>query len=220
MSPARTSSRSSRHPRRTGGAAARRLSLASSAGVEILPATPARWSDLARLFGPRGACAGCWCMWPRLPAAEFRKGVGARNRDALRRIVRSGEEPGLIAYHAGVPVGWVGFAPRSVYRRLETSRVLAPVDDRPVWSVTCFFVAKEMRGRGLTVRLLREAARSAVQRGARIVEGYPIEPSARTAAAFAWTGLASAFRAAGFREVARRSPTRPIMRRSVRPGRA
>ena len=184
--------------------------------IEFHPATPARWRDLERLFGPRGACAGCWCMWARLPRAEFQAGVGAKNKRALRRIVAAGEPPGILAYVNGEPAGWCGLGPRAGFRRLEKSKVLAPVDDRPAWSVVCFFVARPYRRQGLSVRLLREAVRHAAARGATLVEGYPTDTRSRAADAFVWTGLASAFERAGFREVARRSRTRPIMRRPIR----
>ena len=187
---------------------------------EFHPLTPDRWADVERLFGPRGACAGCWCMWTRLPSAEFTKGKGAGNKRALRRIVASGDSPGIVAYRDGEPAGWCAVAPRSAYRRLETSRVLAPVDDQAVWSVVCFFVARPYRRQGLSALLLRAATEYAAKRGARIVEGYPVD-GGKTADAFVWTGLASAFRRAGFREVARRSKTRPIMRRvRLSPGRS
>lgn len=155
-------------------------------------------------------------MWARLPSAEFRAGVGAKNKRALRRIVAGGEPPGILAYVDGEPAGWCGLGPRAVYRRLESSKILAPVDDRPAWSVTCFFVARPHRKQGLSVRLLREAVRHAASRGATVVEGYPTDTHTRSSDAFVWTGLASVFERAGFREVARRSRTRPIMRRVVR----
>jgi molybdopterin converting factor small subunit/GNAT superfamily N-acetyltransferase len=184
--------------------------------IRCLPATPSRWRDLELLFGPRGACAGCWCMWPRLRGAEFARGRGAGNRRALRRLVSGNARPGIIAYRGGTAVGWCGLAPREEYRRLERSRVMAPVDDRPVWSVVCFFVAPGERRGGITTALLRAAVDEAARRGATIVEGYPLDPAGRRLAdAFAWFGLASSFRRAGFEEVARRSPTRPIMRRVV-----
>ncbi len=157
-------------------------------------------------------------MWPRLARAEFRAGVGARNKRALKRIVAAGDPPGVLAYVGGEPAGWCAVAPRQVYRRLETSRLLQPVDERPVWSVVCFFVARPFRRRGLSVRLLREAARYAASRGATMVEGYPHDRAGKTADAFVWNGLAAAFERAGFVEVARRSPTRPIMRRVMRRG--
>ena len=132
---------------------------------------PDRWDDLARLFGSRGACGGCWCMSWRRSRAEFERGKGAGNRRALRRIVAAGEEPGLIAYRGDEPIGWIAIAPRERYPRLAASRVLAPVDDRPVWSVTCFFVAKGQRGLGVSVRLLEAAVEHARRRGGRVVEG-------------------------------------------------
>ena len=186
------------------------------ASIEFHPATADRWRDVETLFGPRGACAGCWCMWARLPSAEFRAGTGEKNKRALRRIVAAGEEPGIVAYVNGEPAGWCGLGPRAAYKRLENSKILAPVDDRPAWSVTCFFVARPHRRQGLSVRLLREAVKHAASRGATIVEGYPTDTRAKASDAFVWTGLASAFERAGFREVARRSRTRPIMRRTIR----
>jgi len=104
-------------------------------------------------------------------------------------------------------------APRGEYVTLARSRVLAAVDDRPVWSISCLFVSRPYRGRGVSVRLIRAAVELAAGQGARIVEGYPTRPFADKAPdAFLWTGTPSAFAEAGFEEVARRSPTRPIMR--------
>lgn len=184
--------------------------------IEIHPATAGRWGDLTALFGQRGACAGCWCMWPRLQAAEFKRGAGPSNRRALQRLVRAGERPGLLAYAGDEAVGWIALAPRADYPRLEKSRVLAPVDEQPVWSVTCFFIRRDWRGQGLSTRLLKEAAKFAAANGARILEGYPTDASKRAPDAFVWTGIASTFERAGFSEVARRSTSRPIMRKVLR----
>jgi GNAT superfamily N-acetyltransferase len=160
-------------------------------------------------------------MWPRLRAAEWKRGLGEPNRRAFRRRAAASPPPGVLAYVNGVPAGWCAIGPRDEFRRLETSRVMARVDDRPVWSVVCFFIGREHRGRGLSVALLQAAAAMAERYGARVVEGYPVEPRAgRTGDAFAWTGLARTFSRAGFREVARRSPTRPVMRSEVRSRRA
>lgn len=188
--------------------------------LRILPAAPDRWNDLAKLFGPRGACAGCWCMWWRLPAAEWKRGKGDPNRRALRRIVDSGNPPGLIAYDGDEPVGWIALAPREAYPRLAASRSLKPVDDTPVWSVTCFFVTRSHRRRGVSAALLRAAADFARERGARMLEGYPVVSATGTMPdAFAWTGLPAPFERAGFREVARPSASRRIMRKALRPKR-
>ncbi|UCC74683.1 MAG: GNAT family N-acetyltransferase [Gemmatimonadota bacterium] len=185
--------------------------------LEFRPLTPDRWSDLKRLFGSQGACGGCWCMWWRLSHSAFEKRKGERNRRAFKRIVDSGAQPGLLAYIDDAPVAWCAIQPRDAFPRLEGSRTLKRVDDEPVWSVACLFVAKGHRRTGVSSRLLEAAVKHARRQGAKIVEGYPVEPKkGRTADAFAWTGTASAFRKAGFTEVARRSETRPIMRCELR----
>ncbi len=178
--------------------------------------TPDRWGDLETLFGPRGAVGGCWCMFWRMPQKDFHNGCGEPNRTAFRTIVETEARPGILAYEGERPVGWMALAPCSEYGRLARSRVLAQVDDQPVWSITCFYIAKGYRRKGLTVALLGAAEEMARERGAVVLEGYPVEPrQGRTADAFAYTGLASAFRKAGFEEVVRRSETRPIMRKRI-----
>jgi GNAT superfamily N-acetyltransferase len=181
------------------------------------PLTPDRWSDLVFLFGPRGACGGCWCMTPRLGAAQYEKQKGAGNKRAFKRIVDSGAMPGVLGYRGDEPLAWCAVAPREEYARLARSRVLAPVDGEPVWSITCLFVAKEARNSGVSVKMIRAAADFARDQGARIVEGYPVVPkTSPMPPVFAYTGLLSAYEQAGFREVARRSDARPIVRKTFR----
>jgi len=180
--------------------------------LSFYPLTPDRWSDLEKLFGERGACGGCWCMTWRLNRSQFDAQKGRLNRRAFHKIVEK-SPPGVLAYNNNEPVGWCAVAPREQYPVLDRSRVLKPVDDQPVWSITCLFVIKPLRRQGVSVALLKAAKEFARQRGASIVEGYPVEPYTKEMPpAFAWTGLPSAFRKAGFKEVARRSRTRPIMR--------
>ena len=186
--------------------------------LKIQPLTPSRWDDFAQLFGKNGACAGCWCMWWRLPRAQWVKQKGGGNKKAIRKLVTEGDVPGILAYAGGQPVGWCAIGPREAYPRLANSRLLQPVDAQAVWSITCFFVARPFRRRGVTVELLEAAVEFARQGGARIVEGYPVDPNQEQADAFVYTGLASAFRKAGFKEVLRRSPTRPMMRRILKRG--
>ena len=179
------------------------------------PLTPDRWTDLERLFGERGACGGCWCMTWRLSRSQFEAQKGRINRRSFRKIVEQ-NPPGILAYQDGEPIGWCAVAPREDYPVLARSRVLGPVDSQPVWSITCLFVAKPFRRTGMSVALLKAAKKFAQRLGAKLVEGYPVEPyDGNMPPAFAWTGLVSAFRKAGFKEVARRSRTRPIMRCSV-----
>ncbi|GMG85369.1 GNAT family N-acetyltransferase [Paralimibaculum aggregatum] len=181
--------------------------------VEIVPAD---WAAFEAVMGEKGGCGGCWCMLWRLPKAAFEAGAGAANREAMRAVFEAGPPPGLVARDGETPVGWVQVAPRSALPRLAGSRVLAPVDDLPVWCVTCFLVQKSHRRQGLSARLLEAAATLAGARGAPALEGYPIDtPKAKYPPVYAWTGFAGAFRRAGFAEIARRSPTRPTMRRML-----
>src|SRR5687768_3783836 len=130
----------------------------SKSALSFHPLTAKRWPDLERLFGERGACGGCWCMWWRLSRPEFQKGKGQRNKAAFQRIVETSEAPGILAYAGPEPVGWCALAPREQYPLLERSRTLARVDGNPVWSITCLFVARPFRRSGVSVQLLRAAA--------------------------------------------------------------
>jgi GNAT superfamily N-acetyltransferase len=181
------------------------------------PLTRDRWDDFETLFGERGACGGCWCTFWRQPRSSYEANKGAGNRRIMLRIVNDGPPPGILGYLDGEPVGWCAVAPREEYSALARSRILQPVDDKPVWSVSCLFVRKDRRKQGLSVQLLRAAVEHVKSQGGRLVEGYPVEPkSASVPDPFVWHGLASAFLAAGFREVARRSDTRPIMRCEIK----
>jgi GNAT superfamily N-acetyltransferase len=184
--------------------------------LRVVPVTPDRWADLVRLFGSRGACGGCWCMTPRLPRSQYERQKGEGNKKALQALVESGRVPGVLVYAGSTPVGWCSIEPREAISGLARSRILAPVDDQPVWSIVCLFVAKEWRRKGVSRALIDGATAWARERGATIVEAYPVEPKkTRMPDVFAYTGLVSTFRRAGFREVARRSPTRPIMRKRL-----
>lgn len=190
--------------------------MAKRTRLECVPLTPDRWDDLASLFGPRGACGGCWCMVWRLKRSDFEKQKGDGNRDALRKLVDAGPPPGILAYVNDEPIGWCAVAPRADYPALARSRVLKPLDDAQVWSVTCLFIRKDHRRAGISVALLRSAIDFVRDQGGTIVEGYPIEPRKdEVPAVFAWTGLASAFLRAGFREAGRHAAGRPIMRRVI-----
>jgi GNAT superfamily N-acetyltransferase len=185
--------------------------------LEYHPVTPERWGDLERLFGKHGADGGCWCMWWRLTRPQFAKQVGEKNRLALKAIVDSGEVPGLLAYADDEPVAWCSLGPRETYGSLERSRTLKRVDGKPVWSIVCFFVAKPFRARGLMASFLKAAVEYARKRGAKIVEGYPVEPQKRLSGSSGYMGVASAYRRAGFVEAARTTAGRPIMRYFIEP---
>ena len=186
---------------------------ASNQSLKTLPATPSRWDDLEKLFGERGACGGCWCMFWRKSHKQYEADKGLKNKHQLKQIVIDGSKPGIIAYMGKEPVGWCAVAPREEYLALERSRILKPVDDQPVWSVSCLFVRKDFRRQGIASKLLSAAVEFARKQGAKIVEGYPVEPANdQMPDPFLWHGVPSAFEAAGFKEVLRRSKSRPIMR--------
>jgi GNAT superfamily N-acetyltransferase len=148
----------------------------------------------------------------RLPVAEFEANGSAGNRAAMRALVDAGHEPGVLLYENGRAVAWCAVAPREEYTRLKASKVLAPVDDQKVWSVSCFFIDKKARGKGLSVAVLKAAMEFAQSKGAKIVEGYPQELKEKLPPAFVWTGVMPTFVEAGFEVAARRSPKKPIMR--------
>jgi ribosomal protein S18 acetylase RimI-like enzyme len=186
-----------------------------ASNLVVRPATPERWDDVATIAGERGFASGCWCMWWRLSSAEWKaRGADAR-RDALADLVAADCAPGLLAYVEDEPIGWAAVAPREEYPRLDRSQKLGRVDEQPVWSVTCFAVDRRYRRQGVAEALLRAALAHAAERGASVVEGYPIDTDGgRRQSGDLFTGTLAMFRRAGFEEVARRGG-RPIVRRAV-----
>ncbi|MFC2094533.1 GNAT family N-acetyltransferase [Bacteroidota bacterium] len=180
---------------------------------KFYPVTKEDWKDFEKLFGDKGACAGCWCMYWRLRSSVWELQKGDKNKRAMKKIIFSDKIPGIIAYYNNEPVGWCSVAPREEFSRLENSRILKPIDEKSVWSVVCFFIHKDFRKQGLSTALLNAAKKYVKSCGGKILEGYPVEPKKdKMPDAFAWTGISAAFQTAGFKEVARRSETRPIMR--------
>lgn len=160
-------------------------------------------------------------MFFRLPGAEWKRDMYEPNRKSLRALARSGEPVGLLAFDGDDPVGWVAVAPRAVYRRLERSQVAKPVDPAEdlsgVWSVTCFFIHRTARRSGVAALLLDEAVRFAFDRGAVVVEGYPVDTGGeRRESAGLYHGTLSTFLGAGFEVVERRGVRRALVRRGMR----
>jgi GNAT superfamily N-acetyltransferase len=186
------------------------------------PLTPSRWRDLEAVFAGKGCslARGCWCMYYRRSGSqEVPKGASRAqaNRDAFKALVDAGPPPGLIAYAGGMPVGWVTLGPREVFLKLARSPVMKPVDAQPVWSIVCFVVPAPYRGQGVASALLEAAVQYARKRGARLVEAYPMDRAGRVQDDWMWHGALSMFQRAGFSEVARRRPQRPIVRRALAP---
>ena len=195
--------------------------------LDIQPLTPERLPDLASLFEQGGDPKYCWCAYFRIRGFDFSSGSKARHRKVMETAahdgVREGRAPGLVAYDAGVAVGWVSVGPREDYERLTYSKVLAPVDDKPVWSIVCFVVGKQARRQGIANALLDAAIDYARDHGATKLEAYPVETrrGVRVGSGELYKGTLTMFERAGFKVVARRSvpgsaTTRPIVRRSIR----
>ncbi len=177
------------------------------------PLTARRWEDLETLFGSHGACAGCWCMFWRLPRKEFGQNCrdsGAANRQAMRSLVHSGIIPGIIGYQAGQPVVWCSIAPREDFASLERSRNLKRLDGQPVWSIVCFYTARAARGSGRMLAAIRAAVEYARRSGAKMVEAYPTPVDGHRAPGDLYMGSLDTFIKAGFKEIETRGAHRIV----------
>lgn len=181
--------------------------------LTIRPLTPDLWPALEDLFGERGACNGCWCMYGRIGAA-YRKRQGAQNKAAFRAVVKRGPPPGLLAFDGDTAVGWCQLTPRDAVPALDHAWRVKRIDDLPVWSLSCLYVRIGWRRRGISAALIAAAVKRAKRAGAPALEAYPFDAAVSPSAT--GTGYASTFQRAGFRVVARRDPARPIMRHDLR----
>lgn len=181
--------------------------------LRIRPLTPELWPDFEDLFGKKGACNGCWCMYCRI-GAEYRKQPAGKNKAAFRQVVKNGPPPGLLAFHDDRAVGWCQLTPRAELPALDRSWRLKQVDDLPVWALSCFYVRIGYRRKGVTRALIAEALKVAKRLKAPALEAYPFDAALSPSASS--TGFASTFASAGFKVVARRDPSRPIMRHDLK----
>ena len=178
---------------------------------EYYPLTPERWGDFETLFGPNGACAGCWCAWFLMTHQEYNEAGKEGHRELMRTLVHSDNETGLIAYADGVPAGWIALAPRERYKRLATSKQLGAVDDKPVWVIPCFFVHRDYRRHGLMEKLLNAAVEYARNRGVQTLEAFPLDVEGKMSSTQMFSGKSSVFYKLGFKEAVRRN-SRSILR--------
>jgi GNAT superfamily N-acetyltransferase len=186
--------------------------------VDVAPLTSDRIEDLAALFAEGGDPKNCWCAFWRVRGGSWKGWTAAKNRPVVESLAANDPAPGLVAYADGRLVGWVSLGPREDFERLERSKVLARIDDRPVWSIVCFVVSKSVRGRGVAHSLLAAAVAYARDHGASMLEAYPVDPSrGRVSAAAAFMGPLPMYERLGFDVVDRRkwnatAPVRPIVR--------
>ncbi len=185
--------------------------------MEYRPLTAANWEDFEELMGPHGAYGGCWCMWWRLTRKVFEQQQGDGNRRAMKAIVEAGRIPGVLGYQADRPVAWCSVAPRDAFASLNRSPVLKRIDDQPVWSLVCFYVARECRRAGLMQAMIGAAVRHVGRQGGEILEAYPsVLKSDKAPPTTSFMGTPEAFRQAGFVECAAPSAAKRIMRYTIR----
>ena len=157
-------------------------------------------------------------MYWRLPRRDFEASLGDKARRLFRARVEAGPPPGLVAYRDGDPVGWVQVGPRADVpqwngaRRLTAPMPDAPAGDPRVWGISCFVTRSGCRRQGIATALLAGAIAWAREQGAGVLEACPVDTAGNRPAAALYHGVASTFRAAGFSEVARRRPDRPLLR--------
>lgn len=180
--------------------------------------TASDWPSIEALFGTKGACGGCWCMWARLPQGGklWEESKGEKNRRSFRRLVQSGQVHAVMAFEDVAPVGWCCFGPRRDFPRLARVRALQRDWKQDTWSIVCFYIHPHWRKQGVASSLLDAASAQALASGAREIEGYPVVSKSPGAipAAFAWTGIPTLFRAAGYKQLPRQNQPRPIFLRT------
>jgi GNAT superfamily N-acetyltransferase len=182
--------------------------------LTIRPLTPDLWPALEDLFGKSGACNGCWCMYWRI-GSEYHKRAREKNRRAFRHIVTHGPPPGLLAFDGQRAVGWCQLTPRDELGWLAHARFFERADDVRVWSISCFYIRRGYRRKGVMSALIAAALQLAKRSNAPAVEAYPVDTAQPGGTSNVFTGTMSAFRRAGFTTVARRVPSRPIMRHDL-----
>jgi GNAT superfamily N-acetyltransferase len=180
--------------------------------LKIRLLTPDLWRALEDLFGDNGACKGCWCMYWRIGSA-YRTQSREQNKTAFREVVKLGPPPGLLAFDGDLAVGWCQLTPRDAVPWLDRVWRLRRVDEVPVWSISCFYVRKGYRKRGVTSALIAAALQTAKRENAPALEAYPLD--AEFTPSTSSTGYASTFARAGFKTVARHVRPRPIMRHDL-----
>ncbi|MCV7279814.1 GNAT family N-acetyltransferase [Mycolicibacterium flavescens] len=187
-------------------------------GLTTRELTSGTWDDFVGVLGSNGGARGCWCMHWRLSIAEWTDGRGDGNKRAMKSLARRKRAPGVVVYRDSTAVAWCSLGPRDEFPRLVRSPLLKPVDDEDVCAIACVLVARAHRRSGLLPSVLDAVCDYAAARDYPAVEGYPVDPpdGRRAGADTAMTGIASAFREAGFTEIARRRKDRPIMRRVLR----
>jgi GNAT superfamily N-acetyltransferase len=173
---------------------------------DFRPVTAGTWSDFEALFEAPGGPSYCWCMVWRVDARERRETRGKARKPLMRARIMAGVPVGLLAYEGDAPVAWVSVAPRDTYHRLGGPPA-APGET--IWSLACLYVPRRRRREGLARQLMEAAIDHARDRGATILEAYPIEPDSPS---YRHMGYVPMFEAAGFLHCGMAGTRRHVMR--------
>lgn len=176
--------------------------------LTIRPLTIDLWPAFVDLFGKNGACNGCWCMFWRI-GGEYGRRPREKNRRAFRKIVKAGPPPGLLAFDGDLAVGWCQLTPRASLDWLNEVKRTQPVDDQPVWSLSCFYVRRGYRKKGVPLALVEAAIKTARRARAPALEVYPYDADRH------FMGSSSTFAKAGFKVIERRGPKQSVMRHDL-----
>jgi GNAT superfamily N-acetyltransferase len=173
------------------------LKPSSTAALSLKPIQKTDWPAVELLFGPNGAAGGCWCQWWRVEKGgkSWEACKGGPNRLALKAQIEAGAVYAIMARRGRTPVGWCCIGPRSDFPRLRKSRMARDHEADNAWAVSCLFVTRAERGKGVGNDLVRAATALAFQRGAGQVQAYPapVKQGARSVDVFAWTGVPAMF---------------------------
>ena len=173
----------------------------------------ANWKQFDTLMGEKGGCGNCWCMFFRLPYKLFQENKPNGNKKLMKQLVNKEKPVGLIASLNEEPIGWIALAPREDYLKIENSRAFKRIDDKPVWSITCFFIKKEFRRMGLSQQLIKGAIDFAKKKKIKTLEAYPSIPyNEKVPPPFLWVGVLSAFTKNGFKIIQQNSKSRAMVR--------
>jgi GNAT superfamily N-acetyltransferase len=172
------------------------------------------------MVGPKRPDADvCWCLSYRVPGKENLSLHREARGERVRELMKQGP-PGVLAYDGDEVVGWAAVAPRAELPFARSTKI-PHVDDQPAWSVWCIRVRPGHRGRGISHVLLDGAVTYAAERGAPVVEGYPVDNEGRKVdLTMAYVGTRKLFDDSGFEMAATTEATsagfpRVVMRRGI-----